>query len=257
MNHLLDIAIDTLSVITNQSTGLLHPLDDSATKEMFRALHQEGIPLGYNEIKQLTLSKGWEIKHACSIAEIAERIGSGGQVRIRFPGQIDNNTIIRLKQEARSRTSQQGIPIYSRDFLFNAAKRFRDALIKAQKVDEFLFGLLDDFPKDCCEFSSYLLAEYLMEECDVQQVDKVRGELVRRPYNYHVWLVISGFLVDITADQFRTTNMPVIVTDDRNGWHKRYREVERCRLSQPVFEEFGEPQKTEIFTDYQRIKTFL
>lgn len=201
MNHLLDIAIDTLSVITNQSTGLLHPLDDSATKEMFRALHQEGIPLGYNEIKQLTLSKGWEIKHACSIAEIAERIGSGGQVRIRFPGQIDNNTIIRLKQEARSRTSQQGIPIYSRDFLFNAAKRFRDALIKAQKVDEFLF--------------------------------------------------------DITADQFRTTNMPVIVTDDRNGWHKRYREVERCRLSQPVFEEFGEPQKTEIFTDYQRIKTFL
>jgi hypothetical protein len=194
MNHLLDIAIDTLSVITNQSTGLLHPLDDSATKEMFRALHQEGIPLGYNEIKQLTLSKGWEIKHACSIAEIAERIGSGGQVRIRFPGQIDNNTIIRLKQEARSCTSQQGIPIYSRDFLFNAAKRFRDALIKAQKVDEFLF--------------------------------------------------------DITADQFRTTNMPVIVTDDRNGWHKRYKEVERCRLSQPVFEEFGEPQKTEIFTDY-------
>lgn len=59
------------------------------------------------------------------------------------------------------------------------------------------------FPRECCRYSSDLLAEYLIDmgiarEC----IQHVNGETKREGYT-HCWLLIDNrYYLDITADQF-------------------------------------------------------
>ena len=86
---------------------------------------------------------------------------------------------------------------------------FRKAIENAcndDKLNEYPFN---KFPNDCCDDASILLGRYLLEkgyECNI-----IRGVYFENHYeedrqysinNYHVWLDVDGFYVDITADQF-------------------------------------------------------
>lgn len=52
---------------------------------------------------------------------------------------------------------------------------FRKSILKA-KADGLQFDLLDLFPVNCCEYSSYLLAKFLIEEIGLSSLKIVTGE---------------------------------------------------------------------------------
>lgn len=85
MNPILKKSIETLSHVINVSTGLTHPLDESRAKELFKALHKQGIQLNSSEIYSLAISNSWPERHAKSLSELAEKIASGGRVQIKHP----------------------------------------------------------------------------------------------------------------------------------------------------------------------------
>lgn len=99
MSELLKRSIETLSSITNVSTGLAHPLDESRAKELFKALHSCGEQLTYDAIEKMALANQWPERHARSLAELAERIGSGGRVTIKDSRDWGEPTVARLKAE--------------------------------------------------------------------------------------------------------------------------------------------------------------
>jgi hypothetical protein len=85
MNPILTKAIENLSVVANTSTGLAHPLDESRAKELFKALHALGVPLSYADVYAVAIANAWPERHSKSLAELAEKIGKGGRVQIKFP----------------------------------------------------------------------------------------------------------------------------------------------------------------------------
>nr|VFJ42970.1 MAG: protein of unknown function (DUF1889) [Candidatus Kentron sp. FM]VFJ43685.1 MAG: protein of unknown function (DUF1889) [Candidatus Kentron sp. FM]VFK05680.1 MAG: protein of unknown function (DUF1889) [Candidatus Kentron sp. FM] len=78
-------AIARLSINVNLATGLTHPIDSASAKELFKALHEQSIPLEYQEIRDHAIQCGWPEKHANNLAELAKRIGNGGRVQIKHP----------------------------------------------------------------------------------------------------------------------------------------------------------------------------
>lgn len=99
MNPILRKSIETLSAIINVSTGLAHPLDEARAKELFKALHKQSIPLKYEDVYTLAIENHWTEKSAKNIAELAEKIGSGGRVQIKHPRNWGEPTVKRIISE--------------------------------------------------------------------------------------------------------------------------------------------------------------
>ncbi len=77
------------------------------------------------------------------------------------------------------------------------------------------------FPKSCCEVASYLLAYYL-RDMGFSDVRVVCGTLdFESEEQFHVWLEVDGWIIDITADQFPRFSDPVIVTPHDGSWHSQ------------------------------------
>jgi len=85
MNPILKKAIETLSHVVNVSTGIAHPLDESRAKELFKALHKQGIPLSSSDVYSEAINNSWPERHAKALSELAEKIGNGGRVQIKHP----------------------------------------------------------------------------------------------------------------------------------------------------------------------------
>lgn len=96
MNPILSKAIESLSAVANTSTGLAHPLDESRAKELFKALHSHGVPLPYQDIYSAAIANAWPERHAKTLAELAEKIGKGGRVQIKFPKQWGEPTVKKI-----------------------------------------------------------------------------------------------------------------------------------------------------------------
>lgn len=96
MNPILKQAIDALSTVANTATGLTHPLDESRAKELFKALHSCGVPLSYDAIYSLAISNSWPDRHAIELAKLAEKIGNGGRVQIKFPRDWGEPTVRKI-----------------------------------------------------------------------------------------------------------------------------------------------------------------
>lgn len=94
--------------------------------------------------------------------------------------------------------------------------------------DDFYVELLSLFPKACCEYSSMLLARFLIEEkgYDFTDVLMIKGQSIVDVGELHLWLNVSGVIVDITAGQFEMAENPIII-DAYGLWHyKTFYELE-------------------------------
>lgn len=97
MSPLLEQALMTLTTRINVATGIEHYSDDSAAKELFKLLHDEGEELVAAEIAAWAIERHWKPKHAEKLGEVAEHIGKGGRVVIRDKDRWPDDIIERLR----------------------------------------------------------------------------------------------------------------------------------------------------------------
>jgi len=82
MTSLVEKALKSITERTNLSTGLTHPNDMNAAKEMFKRLHEAGEILLAQEISAWAQMNGWQEKDADELGALAQQIGMGKKVRI-------------------------------------------------------------------------------------------------------------------------------------------------------------------------------
>lgn len=82
MTPLLEKALEAIHHRTNVSTGLAHPNDMNAAKEMFKRLHEAGEILRESEIAAWAEANGWEKKDAEELGSLAQQIAMGKKVKI-------------------------------------------------------------------------------------------------------------------------------------------------------------------------------
>ncbi|MDP8078973.1 DUF1889 family protein [Phocoenobacter skyensis] len=99
MNLILEKSLDILSSVVNVSTGLAHPLDESKAKELFKALYKYGVPLKVDEVYSLAIERSWSDHHAKELSKIAEKIGNGRRVQIKYPRNWGEITVKRIIAE--------------------------------------------------------------------------------------------------------------------------------------------------------------
>lgn len=99
MNPILRKSIESLTHVVNVSTGLTHPLDESRAKELFKALHKQGISTNVSDVYSLAIDNAWPERHAKTLSLLAERIGNGGRVKIKYPRNWGEPTVKRIIAE--------------------------------------------------------------------------------------------------------------------------------------------------------------
>lgn len=134
--------------------------------------------------------------------------------------------------------------------MISNVRQFRKAIIGIDPSN-FNFGLLSGFPKNCCEFSSYLLAKYLVEECYITDVLMVHGENKYKKYLRHVWLKVNSYDVDITADQFSSSNKTVFCVKN-SDWHKRFH-IYESYIPNIQLTHFHDEYKEQLLADYNNV----
>lgn len=103
------------------------------------------------------------------------------------------------------------------------AKEFRAALESTPQFDLRTTLGCSSFPYACCDDASLLLAAYFSDRgfpgsIRVHGVFGGEAEELRS----HVWLALSGFIVDITADQFAGYGLPAVFVSKESGFHKTF-----------------------------------
>lgn len=106
--------------------------------------------------------------------------------------------------------------------IIQLAKDFRSALdIVVEKNQYGRLTIFRHFPKECCSYTSDLLAEYLMENgIPMERIQTINSMSNAEDYT-HCWLLIDDdIFVDITADQF-------------NGktYFKEYEPIPKCYVA--------------------------
>lgn len=99
MPPLLERAIAALNAGFKGTPTLRHIQDNSKAKELFQALHAEGISLPFAIVHAFAIRHGWQPSDATELAELAEHIGSGGRVVIRHRTDWGKRTVDRIKME--------------------------------------------------------------------------------------------------------------------------------------------------------------
>lgn len=110
--------------------------------------------------------------------------------------------------------------------IFQIAKEFRAALEGTPQSALCTTLGCSSFPYACCDDASLLLAAYFSDRgfpgsIRVHGVFGGKAEELRS----HVWLELSGFIVDIMADQFYDYGQPAVFVSKESEFHKTF-EVE-------------------------------
>lgn len=89
--------------------------------------------------------------------------------------------------------------------------------------DNFQFELLSLFPIACCEYSSMMLARFLVEKkgYNIADVLMIKGQSISDVNQLHLWLKVNGIIVDITAGQFIEAEKSIII-DGYGSWHNKF-----------------------------------
>lgn len=89
--------------------------------------------------------------------------------------------------------------------------------------DNFQFELLSLFPIACCEYSSMMLARFLLEKkgYNIADVLMIKGQSISDVLQLHLWLKVNGVIVDITAGQFNEAEKLIII-DEHGYWYNKF-----------------------------------
>lgn len=100
--------------------------------------------------------------------------------------------------------------------LLELAMQFRVGIEKMDKSQIKFYKWFKQFPKGCCGNTSDLLAYFLMKH-------DIKAKYVTGIWRgvSHGWLEYDGYIIDITADQFKEIHKNVIVTRD-DTWHSKF-----------------------------------
>lgn len=121
--------------------------------------------------------------------------------------------------------------------------------------DGYRFDLLNAFPIGCCEFSSYLLAKFLIEKIGVSSLKIVTGENRFKKSQRHIWLKFGEVDIDITANQFPSTDRTVFV-DANSDWHKRFSIID-VEIPNPQLTQLNDEARSALLYDYKKILSHL
>lgn len=134
--------------------------------------------------------------------------------------------------------------------------KFLEAFLKIPK-DEFRFELFSLFPKNCCEFSSLLLAKYLIEikNYPPKKVKILTGFAKTDKNIDHLWLEAYGVTIDITAHQFKGAPKLAIV-EQKSIWHQNFKIGKRA-LPEISFEDYHDDVREDFEADYTRIISLI
>jgi hypothetical protein len=80
---------------------------------------------------------------------------------------------------------------------------------------------------------------------------KFRAENRFKKKQRHVWLQVGILDIDITANQFFSTNKTIFI-EPNSKWHERY-SVFETENPDPSFDQFHEEHKFELLQDYENI----
>lgn len=106
-NVVVLMALKNLAAYANKSTGISHSSDKQHTINIFKTLKKNREPFEPTEIKSWFILKAkWKPQFAQDIAEIAQKIKDGKQVRSNstIPFTLKEDAIDRWKEEAKDST---------------------------------------------------------------------------------------------------------------------------------------------------------
>ncbi|MGI2058088.1 hypothetical protein ACRN9T_13015 [Shewanella baltica] len=138
-----------------------------------------------------------------------------------------------------------------KDLIYSDSKAFRKLMLKISP-ERFSFRLLSNFPVGCCEFTSYMLAKFFTEERAISDIKMVHGENQFKKSQRHVWLNVMGYDVDITANQFSSTDKTVFCITDSIWHHSRFKIFESHQPN-VKFDHFHEEYQEQLLRDYQMV----
>ena len=89
--------------------------------------------------------------------------------------------------------------------------------------DNFHLEVLSLFPVACCEYSSMMLARFLIEKkgYNIADILMIKGQSISDAYQLHLWLKVNSVVVDITAGQFNEAEKSIII-DKYGSWHNKF-----------------------------------
>lgn len=137
--------------------------------------------------------------------------------------------------------------------LHQSVSLFRKSMLKV-KSDVYRFELLNEFPAGCCEFTSFLLAKFLIEKMDISSLKIISGENRFKKSQRHIWLKFGEVDIDITANQFSSTDRTVFV-EANSKWHKRFTII-NIEMPNPGLTQLNEDARSALLHDYKKILFF-
>ncbi len=100
MSPIVLMGLHAITTRTNLSSGLSHPNDMNAAKEMFMLLHQAGEILLADEIESWAVCNDWKPKDAQELGQLGAQIGLGKKPRITGGPWWNVGIIARFQSEA-------------------------------------------------------------------------------------------------------------------------------------------------------------
>lgn len=129
---------------------------------------------------------------------------------------------------------------------------FLKAFSQINKAD-FYFRILSLFPNNCCEFTSMLLARFLIEERGYKLTDvlMIKGRCRKKSSQLHLWLDVLDIKVDLTSGQFE--DAPKIIIAEYHYWHDHFQIVD-IYLPEINFDNYlGDYEERVLEYDYMQI----
>ncbi len=129
--------------------------------------------------------------------------------------------------------------------ILNTSKRFRAALECVSKTEN---DLIEGFPSGRCGEACDLLSECL-REMGFTEISYLLGVRAKKPghgVQSHAWLEVHGFIVDITLDQFESSNPGTFVAKD-SVFHSSFEIIDQCI---PGFKQHQKTSSAEYASTY-------
>lgn len=132
--------------------------------------------------------------------------------------------------------------------MYEELMKIRNALEKLAKGNS---GILKNFPKGCCGYSSNLIATYL-EEHGLGTFNYIEAKK-NKCIDSHAWLLSQdGYVIDLTADQFGLE--PIIYIKDVHPLLNDF-PIQRSMGNANIFK--GLKLDSSYYFDYEKILRFI